>query len=90
MLRVASVVGPVQRDHTGLHETGQVVDVAAGFVVDDALAEPDHVAHAEVGPAGVRSICGRSEIGIAIGVEQALFGDQRRTLAIDVDRARLR
>jgi len=58
--------------------------VAAGLVVHHAPAEPDDLAHAQVfaqPPLDVAALTVR----IAVGVEQALLGDERRALTVDVD-----
>jgi hypothetical protein len=41
VLRIALVVRPGEHDFAGAREAAQVVDVTAGFVVDDPFAEPD-------------------------------------------------
>src|SRR5688572_2779818 len=86
VLRVAGVVGPVQRDHSRLHETGQVVDMAIGLVVDHALAQPDDLPHAEVITQMLLDVR-TAHVRISVAVQQALLGDQRRALAIHVDGA---
>ena len=75
VLRVALVVGPRQRDDAGPHEAAEVVDVAVGLVVVHAAAEPDHPLDAEVVAQAALDLVA-AQLRIAVGVEQALLGDE--------------
>jgi hypothetical protein len=86
MLRVARVIGPRERDDAGLHEAGEVVDVAAGLVFDDPVPQPDDDAHSQV-VAQISFDLGLRESRIAIRIQQALFGDESGTLAVHMNRA---
>ena len=77
MLRVGLVGGPRQQDDTGADEAGEVVDVAVRLVVVDAVAEPDHALDAEIVPQVLLDLSSR-ELGVAVVVEQALFGREQR------------
>jgi hypothetical protein len=58
--------------------------MAVGLVVEDAVAQPDRLADAEIG-LEVAFDLGAREAGIAVVVEQALLCRQQRALAIDMD-----
>jgi hypothetical protein len=58
--------------------------VTAGFIIYDTLAQPDHGLHSEIGPeVPLHLFLGNA--GIAIRIQQNLFGDQRRPFAIHVN-----
>ena len=59
-----------------------------GLVVVDAPAEPDHLLGAEVVEQRLLDLLAR-ELGVAVGIEQALFGRHHGPLAVHVDRAAL-
>src|SRR5207248_8897671 len=67
----------------GTPETGDTVAVPASLVVEHSSAEPDDVAHPEVVAHATLDVLARQP-RIAIGVQQAFLGDQRRTLTVDV------
>jgi hypothetical protein len=70
-------------------ERGDEVDVPVGVtVLDEALAEPDDPIDAEeVAQAGLDLVL--AEVRVAVGVEQALLGGQRRPGSVDDDRPAL-
>ena len=88
MLGIGRVLDPGQEDDAGAGEAGEVVDVAVGLVLEDAVAEPDHLLGAEV-VVERRLDRGAVELRVAVRVQQALLGGQHRALAVDVDRAAL-
>ena len=88
MLRVARVIGPGQRHLARGDEAGEVVDVAVGLVVEDPLAQPQHGRRTGVGTEQGLDLPA-TEMGVAVGIEQALLGDEQRALAIGVDRPTL-
>ena len=78
-----------QRQHdAGTGEASDIVHVAAGLVVLQALTQPDDLAHAEVMRQPFLDLLA-VEVGIAAGAQQALLGGQQRALAVDVDGAAL-
>src|SRR4029077_14304649 len=86
MLRIAPTIGPREAHFARAYETREIVDVPVGLIVEHSLAEPDDVAHAQIVaqlPLHVAAL----QVRIAIGVEQAFLGDQRRAPAVDVDGA---
>ena len=88
MVRVRRVIAPGEHHDARPCEAGEVVHVAIGLVLRHAAAEPDHPLGAEVleqHPLDLRT----RAAGVAVGVQQALFGAQHRALAVDVDRAAL-
>ena len=90
---IDGVVGIVLRggrdcDAAGRDEAREIVDVAVGVVVEQALAEPDHALEAEVVlRAAARSLHGSR--GVAVRVQQALLGGQDGAGTVSVDRAAL-
>jgi len=77
MLGIAPTIGPREAHFARAHETREIVDVPVGLIVEHSVAEPDDVAHAQVVaqlPLDVAAL----EVRIAIGVQQAFLGDQRR------------
>src|SRR4029077_406562 len=85
-LGIARAIGPREAHFARAYETREIVDVPVGLIVEYTLAEPDEVAHAQVVaqlPLDVAAL----EVRIAIGVQQAFLGDQRRALTVDVDGA---
>jgi hypothetical protein len=61
---------------------------AVGLVVEDALAQPQHGGRTGVGTEQGLDLAA-AEMGVAVGIEQALLGDEQRALAIGVDRPTL-
>ncbi len=86
MHRITVIVRPCQQHDAGTGETAEVVDMAAGNVVDRALAKPDHDLAARV-----RAHClfdlppGR--VAVAVRVEQTLLGGDQGAFAVGVDRS---
>jgi hypothetical protein len=74
------------RDHAFRHEAGEIVDMAVGMVVEQAAAEPQQPIDAEM-VGEPRLNVGAREIGVAIGIEQALLGGDGKPGAVDIDRA---
>ena len=70
VIHVGGIVLDDGDDRVGRDEAREVVDVSVGVVAGDAVAEPQHVGHAEIGAQVILDV-GAAERGIAIGVEQA-------------------
>src|SRR5882724_11535842 len=86
MLRIALVIGPRQTDLTRPHETGEVIHVAIGFVIEYPAPEPEHGFDAQ--EISQMSLCLRTrQLWVAIGIQQALFGYECGALSIDVNRS---
>src|SRR5207245_4031354 len=83
VLGIALAVRPGETHLARAHETGEIVDVSAGLVVEYAPAQPDDVTHAEVLAQQPLDV-GALEARIAVGVEEALLGDERRAFPVDV------
>src|SRR5208282_2670357 len=83
-----AVPGPGERHMSRAGEAGEFVDVTAGFIEIYALPQPDHAADAQIA-AQLFLDLGTGEPGIAIRIEQALFGGQTGALPIHVDGAAL-
>src|SRR3546814_5318433 len=67
---------------------GEIVDMAVGMVVEQSVTQPQQPFDAQiVGKPGLDLPFRHA--GIAIGVEQALFGRDRQAGAVDVDRPAL-
>jgi hypothetical protein len=82
------VVFDGEDDGIGVGEAGEVVDVAVGVVARDAAVEPDGALDAE--PAfeeGFVLFAGEAGVALLDGAEEALFGGEEETLAVDVDGA---
>ena len=79
-------------DHDGalVDEARQIVDVPVGVVAGDAVAEPQHLAHAQVLAEHALQLLAR-DAGVARldRAQQALLGGQQRPAAVDVDAAPL-
>src|SRR5579862_141954 len=88
ILRVAAALRPGEACLPGPYETREIVDVAAGLVVENSAAQPDDAADAKVF-AQLQFHRGAIESGVAVAVEQALFRHQRGPLPVDVDGAAL-
>ena len=71
-----------------VNEPGEIVDVAIGIVADNTVAQPQDVAHAEVGPEILFDFRA-SQLRIAVGIEQAGLGGQQSSPSVHVDRAAL-
>src|SRR3954471_6443925 len=84
MLDIAFVVGPSQHYFARPDETRKVVDVPIGLVVEYTLAQPDDRADAQVTAQLLFNLL-PAQGGIAIGVEQTLFGNQHGAFAVHVD-----
>lgn len=70
----------------GFVEAGHVVDVTVRVVADNALAEPENLVRPEIffqGLLDLRPV----QLGIAVGVEQALLAGEQEAFAIHVDRS---
>ena len=88
VVRVVLVVGPGQQHLAGTHVAAEVVDVAVGLVVVEAVRQPDDALHRKVvaqGPLDLRL----AQVRVAVVVEQAFLGGDQRAFAVDVDRAAL-
>ena len=59
----------------GRDEAREIVDMAVGMVVEQAVAEPHDARRAEVAPEPRLDLV-LVEAGVAVGVEQALLGGQ--------------
>jgi [glutamine synthetase] adenylyltransferase / [glutamine synthetase]-adenylyl-L-tyrosine phosphorylase len=79
---------PGQREPVGRHEARQVVDMAVGVVVEQPVAEPQHAGEPEIARQPRLDLRAR-QLGIAVGVEQALLGRRHEAGAVAVDRAAL-
>src|SRR5271165_567480 len=88
MLGVGLVVAPGEQDHARAGKAGEVVDVPVGLVLVDAAAQPDHLARTDMVEQRPLDLLA-GEPGVAISVQQALFGRDHGALAVDVDRAAL-
>ncbi len=65
-------------------ETGDVVDMAVGFLIRETLAQPDHAARAgEQRQAFLHLL--PVEMRIAVGIKEALLGRDQRAFAVDVN-----
>jgi hypothetical protein len=84
VLRVGLVIGPGEQHDAGPGEAGEVVHVPVGLVVVDPLAEPDHLLRAEMLKQHLLDLLAR-QLGVAVGVEQALFCGHHGALAVDVN-----
>src|SRR3546814_11597165 len=62
--------------------------MAVGMIVEQAVAQPQHVDHAEIVVEPLLDL-GLAQPGVAIGVEQALLGGDGTPGAVAVDRAAL-
>src|SRR5271170_1121476 len=49
-LRICAILGPGERDISGTGKASELVDVAAGLVLIDSVAQPDHGVHREIPP----------------------------------------
>uniref|UniRef100_A0A0N4ZLB6 PE-PGRS family protein n=1 Tax=Parastrongyloides trichosuri TaxID=131310 RepID=A0A0N4ZLB6_PARTI len=68
-------------DDAGRDEAGQVVDVAVGMVVQQAVAQPQHLPGAQgLGEGGFGRFFGPA--GVAVAVQHALARGQHRALAV--------
>ncbi len=74
-----SVIGMAPRrrhadqDTAGRHEAGDVVDMTVRLVVGEAFAEPDHPPRPGIERQPLLDLLA-VEMGIAVRIEQALFG----------------
>ena len=66
-------------------ETGEVVDMAVGMVVEQAFAQPNHTRRAEVPLKPLLNLV-PVQAGIAVRIEQALLGGEQGSAAVAVDR----
>jgi len=88
VVRVVGVVGPGQQHFARADEAAEVVDVAVGFVVEQAVGQPDDAVDRQV-LAQDRLDLLAGQLRVAVAVEQALLGGDQRAFAVDVDRAAL-
>ena len=84
---VGIVFGGGLRDgkNAGCHEAGEIVDMTIGMVVEQPIAEPEHVGEAQ------RTGQQRLDLfaiqrRISVGIEQTLFGGDEEAGAIGIDR----
>src|SRR5690606_27248270 len=83
---VVHVIGPGQQHFARAYIAAEIVDVAVGLVVEQAIRQPDHFVHAQVlGEYLLDLLAG--EVRVAVLVEQAFPGGDQGAFAIDVDRA---
>ena len=86
VLRIALVVGPGQHDFARLHEGAQVVDVTVSLILDDALAQPDDIRHAQIFVQQDFQLP-LVHVRIAIRIREAFFGRDERAFAIHMNGA---
>ena len=67
-------------------KAGNIVDMAVGMVVQQAIAQPDEVRHAQRTPDGRLDLV-RRQVRIAVGIEQALARCQQPPFTIRIDGA---
>jgi hypothetical protein len=73
-------------DASGRDESGEVVDMAVGVVVDEAVAEPHDAVRAKVALQPLLNhFLGQARV--AVRIEQALFGCEENAGAVAIDRA---
>ncbi len=70
----------------GCNETGDVIDVAVGLLVGEALAQPDHTARAGVERENLFDFLLR-EVRVAVHVQKRLLHRQQCALTVTMDRA---
>ncbi|PAV93554.1 hypothetical protein WR25_12586 [Diploscapter pachys] len=75
-----------QSDAPFADEAGEVVDMAIGMVVQQAVTQPDDTRIAQILAQPALDI-GLGHRRVAIGIEQALFGRHHRAGTVTVDRA---
>jgi len=73
-------------DRAGRRKAGDVVDVSIGLDIRETAAEPDHSANPEI---KFETLLYRftRELGIAVGIEQALLRREQGPLAVHMQRA---
>ena len=81
-MRVVRAEGQAGGHHAGRDEAGEIIHVPVGVVVRQAVAQPDHLAHAQ--RARERDLGGPlSPGGIAVGVRETLTCGQHCALAVE-------
>src|ERR1700730_13717431 len=86
MLDITLVVGPPENDFARSYETRQVIYVSVRLVIEDTLPQPDHLADTEVIAQLVFNLLA-AQAGVAVGIEQALLGNQHCAFAVDMQGA---
>ena len=75
-----------QRQRARSHEARQIIDMAVGMIVDQPVAQPQQPFDPQVAVEPCLDLLPR-QMRVAVGVEQALFGGDAKTGAVDIDRA---
>ena len=88
ILRIGAVIGPAQAHLARAYEAAEVVDVAVRFIEIHPPPQPDDDLDPEIGAQVLLDLRAR-EIGIAVRIEQTLFGSNARALPVHVDRPTL-
>ena len=78
--------GDGKRQYARPDEAGEIVDMPVGMIVEQAFPQPQHVRQAQA-PRQQGFDLPAIKVGIAIGVEQALFGRDEQAGAVGVDRS---
>ena len=85
VVRVLRVIGPGQQYFARAHVAAEVIHMAVGFVIEQAIWQPNDLVHRQLGTEHRLDFLA-IQVRVAIVVEQALLGGDQSAFAIDMNR----